>query len=213
MSAFLSDGFLSVYEGAIRSGKSHAATLAFLLETQQEHQRGRKHIVAGRNLLVMNRELMRSFEQHARDIGAAYTYSRADANMTVDGVEYFVVAGHDANSYKRVRSMTAGCALVDEGTLVPEDFFEEVLGRLSYDESKCLVTCNPKGKRHWLKANYIDKGMVDHRYRFSLHDNPTLGSKAKSRYHSIFSGVFHGRNILGEWQDAEGLIFSQLSAG
>lgn len=199
--------FFALLEGAIRSGKSYIAVLMFLIYTQRGKNRDRMHMITGRNLLVMEKELLSTFEQAANDIGVHYRYNRSAGQVHINGVKYFVVAGHDHNSAKRIQSLTAGCALMDEVALVPQDFFEMAVSRLTFDDSKIIATCNPEGNRHWLKVNWIDENKVDRRYRFTLDDNPMLGEKAKQRYDEIFSGVFHERNIMGKWSSPEGAIY------
>ena len=40
-----------------------------------------------------------------------------------------------------------------------------------------------------------------------MDDNPSLSEETKARYHSMYSGVFYERYVLGRWVLAEGLIY------
>ena len=198
-----------VYDGAVRSGKSVAAIIAFLSETQSPHQRHRAHIVAGRNLNVMKAELLDTMEKVCRDFGADYQYRATDGRLTIDKVRYYVLAGTDDAAYERLRSMTAGCVLAEEVTLMPQSFYNELQTRMTFDDSKLIATCNPGGPNHWFLRDHILGGRVEERWQFTLDDNPALGEKTKDRYANQFAGVFYQRNIEGIWAAAEGQIFDR----
>lgn len=205
--ACMTDGFLTLAEGAIRSGKSFSAVWSFVLASQLREQQDRLHLIVGRNLLIMRAELLPTIEAVCKAMGYAYSYNRSNAMITIRETRYLVLAAVDESSYERVRSATIGCALIDEATLIPQSFWDEVIGRLSHANSRLIATCNPKGQHHWLKTEWIDQGKVDRRFRFGLDDNPTLADEVKDRYNSMFSGAFHARNIRGEWVDLDGLVY------
>lgn len=198
--------FFTLLSGSIRSGKSYIAVLAFFMYTQAIGQ-GRVNIIAGRNLRIMEVELLDTFESIAKNFGASYSYARTTGVVDINGVRYIVIAAHDEQSYKRVQSLTAGAALVDEIQLIPESFTTQLIARMTFKDSKILGTCNPEGSKHWLKANFIDKGKIAFLENFTLEDNPTLPDAVKNRYREMFTGVFYERNVLGKWVQAEGVIY------
>ena len=201
-----SDDFFYLLSGSIRSGKSYIAVLAFFLYTQALGKE-RKNLIVGRNLRIMEVELLDTLHVMANSLGSTYNYLRTKGLLEINSVQYIVIAAHDEQSRKRVQSLTAGSALVDEIQLLPESFIEQLIARTSFEDSKVLATCNPEGKRHWLKANFIDKGKIDYLNNFTLEDNPTLPEAVKARYRDMFTGVFYDRNILGKWVQAEGVIY------
>lgn len=200
------DNFFSLLSGAIRSGKSYIAVLAFFLYTQGLGQ-GRVNLIVGRNLRIMEIELLDTLYKISESLGSTYTYTRTKGVLEINGVKYIVIAAHDEQSFKRVQSLTAGSALVDEIQLLPESFINQLIARLSFPDSKILATCNPEGAKHWLKINFIDTKKVGYLNNFTLEDNPTLPESVKSRYRDMFTGVFYERNILGKWVQAEGVIY------
>lgn len=204
------DRFFYLLSGSIRSGKSYVAVLAFFLYTQSIGP-SRVNIISGRNLRIMEVELLSTLEEVAHTYGSSYKYSRTTGVIDINGVRYIVVAAHDENSYKRIQSLTAGGALVDEVQLMPESFLNQLIARVSFADSKILATCNPEGKRHWLKTKFIDENKVDYLENFTLEDNPVLPEEVKARYRGLFSGVFYERNILGKWVQAEGVIYKDYS--
>lgn len=200
------DTFFSLLSGAIRSGKSYIAVLAFFLYTQALGK-GRVNLIVGRNLRIMEIELLDTLYNISDEMGATYTYSRTRGVLFINGVQYIVVAAHDEHSYKRIQSLTAGSALIDEIQLLPENFINQLIARLSFKDSKILATCNPEGARHWLKIKFIDTKKIGYLNNFTLDDNPTLPDSVKDRYRDMFTGIFYERNILGKWVQAEGVIY------
>lgn len=200
------DTFFSLLSGAIRSGKSYVAVLAFFLYTQALGK-SRVNLIVGRNLRIMEIELLDTLYNISDGLGSIYTYARTKGLLEINGVKYIVVAAHDEHSYKRIQSLTAGSALIDEIQLLPENFINQLIARLSYKDSKILATCNPEGARHWLKVKFIDTKKIGFTKNFTLDDNPTLPDEVKDRYRDMFTGVFYERNILGNWVQAEGVIY------
>ncbi len=204
------DDFFTLLSGSIRSGKSFVSVLAFFLYTQAKGN-ARVNIITGRNLRIMEIELLETLKSIALNFGASYNYGRTTGIVEINGVKYIVVAAHDNDSFKRVQSLTAGSALIDEIQLIPENFTEQLIARTSFKDSKIIATCNPEGRTHWLKVKYIDEGKVDFLENFTLDDNPILPEEVKARYRSMFTGVFHKRNVLGQWVQAEGVIYKDYN--
>ena len=202
-------GFFTLLSGAIRSGKSYCGMIGFILYTQGIGP-SRVNIIAGRNLRVMQLELLPSIENFVTSLGGSYNYIRTDSVIIINGVKYLVVAGHDEDSSKRVQSMTGGSAFIDEIQLVPESFLLQIIARLTFTDSKLISTCNPEGRTHWLKKDYIDKDKIHYLENFRLDDNLTISEEVKERYDELFTGVFYDRNILGEWVQAEGVIYKNF---
>lgn len=200
------DTFFSLLSGAIRSGKSYIAVLAFFIYTQAIGK-SRVNLIVGRNLRIMEVELLHTLFNISDEMGATHTYSRTRGILFINGVQYIVVAAHDEHSYKRIQSLTAGSALIDEIQLLPENFINQLIARLSFKDSKILATCNPEGARHWLKVKFIDTKKIGYINNFTLDDNPTLPDSVKDRYRDMFTGIFYERNILGKWVQAEGVIY------
>jgi PBSX family phage terminase large subunit len=110
--------------------------------------------------------------------------------------------------------MTCAGGYVDEWSLMPESFHEQLLGRCSLDGAQLFGNTNPDNPRHWLKKNYLDElgeGQRHHgdwkRWKFLIDDNPSLSEKVKARYRRQYKGLWYRRMILGEWCLAEGAVY------
>ena len=145
-------------------------------------------------------------------------FSMGSGELYFFGRLIYCIGAYDKKSEEKIRGSTVILALVDEGTLLPENFFTQLLGRMSPDEAICIMTTNTDGPYHYLKTKFIDKGidskMPDDKkidckyYGFKLDDNVTLSDAYKRSVRAEYTGVFYQRAILGKWVLAEGLIYS-----
>lgn len=199
-------------EGAIRSGKSHAAMLAFLIYTQSEARTGQHHFLAGRTMTSLRRNVLDPMRRTVESLGGKWGFSRLDALVTVNGVEYSVFGANDDAAQDRLQGLTAGSCLLDEAARLPMSFVEQSRARTSFRDSKVFSTLNPEGPRHPLREMLIrgqEAGDTE-RLRFSLDDNPVLAEEVKDRYRRSFSGVWYARFIAGEWAAAAGAIWPDV---
>lgn len=148
---------------------------------------------------------------------------------------FYVFGGKDEGSQDLVQGITAAGAFFDEVALMPESFVNQATGRCSVDGSKYWFNCNPDGPYHWFKVNWIDKAIgylgkakakqlkkeADQKgekldlkkllyVHFTMDDNMSLSEEIKSRYRSMYSGVFFKRYIMGLWAMAEGIIYDMF---
>ena len=206
------DGTISLSVGAIRSGKTYAGLLGFLLHTQSLDC-SYKHLVLGRRFRVLKHEIVPTVKEFANLLGVPFDYKWSEAIMTIGAQSYHLAAGNDERSLDRLQGLTAHSAFIDEATLLPESFFETAISRLTYPQSKAWITCNPSSPSHYVKAKWLDKGRIAQHITFGLDDNPALSEKVKDRYRQSFDGVFSKRMIDGIWCAAEGVIYPEWYEG
>ena len=216
------DGELMMTYGATRSGKGFANSIGFTLYTQtidpaaitiDPDAQEVGHLVAGRRTGVMEKELLPGMKLAAQMLAVPFKYWRAERRAEIGAHSYYFVAGTDARSAERVQGMTAHSALVDEVGVLPEDFFEMCMSRLTFDDSKGFCIMNPCHPRLWPKRKWMDAGKFDVTHKLLLDDNPTLGEKAKARLVRSFSGLFKRRMIDAEFAASEGLVYVEFSHG
>ena len=199
-------GFLALSEGSIRSGKTHCAATSFYFFTQRLESNYR-HLICGRSRAVLEAEILPVLQSLAQITGETLLYNKLNNILRIGKQFYHIVAGNDERSQHRIMGYTMHSALCDELTLVPQTFYDAMISRLSYTDSKLWATCNPKGPLHWVKTELIDKGAIDLHQKFTFEDNPTLSEDVKERYRERFAGVFLLRNVAGIWAEADGLIW------
>lgn len=121
-----------------------------------------------------------------------------------------VLGASDAKAEKVIRGMTVAGSYVDEATTLPEEFFTQLLGRMSVPGAQMFVSTNPDNPAHYLRRKFLDRidSLPDWRsWHFTLDDNPSLTDEYKASIKSEFTGLWYKRFILGEWVAAEGAIF------
>ncbi len=139
--------------------------------------------------------------------------SRSENKLTVrykDRVNtYYLFGGLDESSYKQIQGITLAGALLDEVVLMPRSFVEQTCARCSVEGSRLWFNCNPAGPEHWFYKEWVQKRQDKHMLylHFTMADNPGLKPQIRKRYESLYTGVFYKRYILGQWCEAEGLVY------
>lgn len=122
---------------------------------------------------------------------------------------YYLFGGLDESSYKQIQGITLAGALLDEAALMPRSFVEQTCARCSVDGAKLWFNCNPAGPEHWFYQEWIlqhkKKNMLH--LHFTMADNPGLSPDVRRRYESMYTGIFYNRYVLGQWCEAEGLVY------
>lgn len=203
-----------ICDGAIRSGKTIAFILGFILwSTTAFAEGGYNFIISGRTIGTLKRNVVSPMLAILAALKIAYTYNRSENYLVFKGNTYYLFGADKEDSQDKVQGLTAAGWLADEAALHHIEFVRQALGRLlSIDNSKFWWNCNPESPQHPVKTDYINKSKELHilRLRFSLDDNLTLTEKAKERAQRMFSGVFFKRYILGLWVAAEGAIYDMF---
>ncbi len=143
-----------------------------------------------------------------------YNYNRQTGDLQLYDRELKVIGAKDEGSEKYLRGKTLAGAYSDEGTLIPDRFFKQLLNRLSIKGSKYYITTNPDSPSHYMYRDYvsnterIEKGLVDV-IHFTLDDNPNLDDEYRDYLKGIYaqSSLFYKRFILGLWVVADGAIY------
>jgi hypothetical protein len=120
-----------------------------------------------------------------------------------------VIGAKDRGSEKYLRGKTIAGAYVDEGTLIPESFFKQLLNRCSVANSKIFITTNPDSPVHYLYNDYIcnpERADIVDVYEFYLSDNPNLCPEYIKFISNAYSGIEYERFVLGKWKVTEGLV-------
>lgn len=201
------DRFITILEGSIRSGKTfsfHPKIIRWLCRYQVA---GLKVMIGVSKQTVYDNLLHDLFEI----VGAEnYNFNRQSGELYLFDTRWLVMGAKDDGAEKYLRGKTIGVALVEEGTLIPENFMKQLLGRLSPKGARLYINTNPDNPRHHLMKDIIqnkdlaDKVEVIH---FDMDDNPNLSEETKERNRRAFTGVFKLRFIDGLWVAAEGAIF------
>lgn len=205
-----STGRINLWEGSIRSGKTIASIIAWLLFVRTGPAGplaiiGKTRETVGRNVLDVIADL----------IPDAIVWTRGAATCLILGRLVHVLGANDAKSESKLRGLTLAGAYVDEATTIPEQFWVQLTGRLSIPRSRLFATTNPDGPAHWLRTDWIDRAdetpeLGMRLFHFTLDDNPALDPAFVASIKAGFVGLWYRRFILGEWVAAEGAIYEML---
>ncbi|WP_245558116.1 PBSX family phage terminase large subunit [Nocardia thailandica] len=202
----------AIWTGAIRSGKTIASIVAFFLAVARAPSNG-LILIVGRTLQTIERNIVEPMKDEAiyGAFSRAVHHTRGSSTAIILGRVVHLVGANDVGAEAKIRGLTAYLAMVDEATLIPENFWTQLQGRLSVPGARLLATTNPDNPEHYLKTKFIDRAdepeMDLKVFHFWMDDNPKLEPAYIARKKAEFTGVFYRRFILGDWVAAEGAVF------
>ncbi len=209
--------FVNLAEGAIRSGKTASGLLRWLMYiADPKTPRSGDLIVSAKTYDTAVRNIFNPLRDGRLfgPLAKATSYTRGAPTATILGETVEVITFNDERAENRLRGMTCRGGYVDEWSLMPQSFHEQLLGRCSLDGSQLFGNTNPDNPRHWLKVDGIDESGPGGRHhgdwyvlKFHLDDNPVLSERVKARYRRQYKGLWYRRMILGEWCMAEGAVY------
>lgn len=205
----LYDGIIC--DGSIRSGKTVAMTVGFVLWAMSRFQ-SQNFALCGKTIESLRRNVTTNLPTWLA--GVFNFRERRTENLIVVSANgrsnnFYLFGGRDESSAALIQGITLAGVLLDEVALMPRSFVEQACARCSVDGSKLWFNCNPEGPNHWFYRTWI---LDAHRrnmlhLHFTMDDNLSLSPSVKARYESLYSGVFYDRFIRGLWVVAEGLIY------
>ena len=195
-------------DGAIRSGKTVAMILSFLLWSLSSFT-DRDFIVAGVTGGALRRNVLSPMFRLLETFGVPYEWKRTEARVVIGSNVYHLFGADKDNAQDKLQGMTAAGAYADEVALFPRSFVDQMIGRCSVAGSKIFMNCNPNGAYHYIKTDFIDKAEEIGLFRlhFTMDDNLSLSQEIRESYARSFQGVFYSQYILGEWVSAEGAVY------
>ena len=195
--------------GAVRSGKSWSIALSFgawLLLQKERHD----HAIVGQSIETIMRNMGFELMEMMEKLGGIIRLDKQiGTRLIVEDQSIWLIGANDAKARKRIQGSTLKGLVVEELTLLPEDFFWMAWSRLSVEDAKMWCSYNPEGPAHWAKRKVVDKSpsFKGNVLRFFMRDNPSLTEETIKRYEASFTGHFKKRLIEGEWAAAEGACF------
>lgn len=200
---------INLWTGSIRSGKTVASLIRWLIYVATAPHGGQL-VVTGKTFDTVARNVFGPLMDPAISGPAAslVKYTRGAGTATILGRQVEVITANDARAEARLRGMTCAGAYADEVSLLPEAFFDQLLGRMSVPGAKLFGTSNPDNPTHWLRKRFILRRELELRHwHFTFNDNPGLDPAYVDAIKREYAGLWYRRFILGEWVLAEGAVF------
>ncbi len=201
-----------ICDGAVRSGKTVAMSLGFVVWAMSEFS-DTSFAMAGKTITALRRNIITPLISNLKSLGFECTekVSRDYIDVTLgDKVNrFYLFGGKDESSAALIQGITLGGFFLDEVALMPRSFVEQAVARCSLSGSRLWFSCNPEHPSHWFYKEWIQKRKQKNalRLHFTMDDNPSLSNAVKKRYERMYSGVFYDRFILGKWTASSGLVY------
>ena len=195
---------INIFEGPVRAGKSFISLVRWL-DFCKNGPEG-PLIISGRTDKTINRNIIRPLQEL---VGNALQYYSGKGEINLYNRLMYVVGANDDRAETKIRGSEFAGALIDEVSLVPENFFKMLLSRLSIPDAKLFCSTNPDSPYHWFKTDFINR---EHEldlkvFSYTIRDNPTLTEKYISDLSAEYQGLWYKRYILGEWVVADGAVY------
>lgn len=160
-----------------------------------------------RNVLQPLREI------YGKDL-VGFINSQNIANLF--GQEVYCLGTEKVSQVSKIQGTSIKYAYGDEMAKWNKEVFIMIQGSLDKPYSCLDGALNPENKNHWLKKDFLDvikeKGLDVYTQYYTIFDNPFLPKDFVDNLCKEYQGtVYYNRLILGQWCDAEGLIFQQIA--
>lgn len=203
-------------DGAIRSGKTTALALGFVLwSCSCFHQQS--FALCGKTVTSLRRNLITPLVRQLELLGFTITdrVSRSYLDISFRGHcnRFYCFGGKDEASASLIQGITLAGVLMDEVALMPRSFVEQALARCSVPGSRIWFSCNPDQPSHWFYREWILQKKQKNLFylHFTMHDNAAITPAIRRRYERMYSGAFYDRYINGIWVAAQGLVYPMFS--
>ena len=123
---------------------------------------------------------------------------------------FYLFGGKDEGSAAMIQGITLAGVMFDEVALMPRFLLWSRLWQDAlWKRQSFWFNCNPEHPQHWFYQEWILKSKTKQALylHFTMEDNPSLSPKVRKRYHSLYSGVFYERFVLGKWVAVQGIIY------
>lgn len=201
-----------IIHGSVRSGKTIAMLVKILSYIKAMGDKGLILIVGVTKDTIYDNILTDLFDT----VGSTnYKYNRSNGELTLfNKYKLKIIGAKDNGSEKYLRGKTLAGAYIDELSLIPLNFFKQLLNRCSIENAKIFATTNPDSPNHWLYKGYIDNNDMDEiveSWHFNLDDNLNISEEYKCFIRKAYAGVYYQRYIEGLWVVAEGLVLEEFN--
>lgn len=204
-----------ICDGAIRSGKTICMGISFVAWAMKNFNLS-TFAICGKTIGAIKRNFIDPILPILKDLGLVCNFKVSENLITINSGnvqnKFYLFSGKDESSADFIQGITLSGVLFDEVALMPKSFVDQALARCSTENSKFWFNCNPEYPQHWFYQEWIKmakekKALYLH---FTMHDNPSLSSKIKKRYASLYSGTFYERFIEGKWVATQGNVYPEM---
>lgn len=200
--------------GARRCGKTYLDIL-YMIPKRIIERKGKDglYCIFG----VSRGTIERNVLQPLREIYGKTLIGTIKANNTaiLFGEEVYCLGCEKINQVSKIQGTSIKYAYGDEIAKWNQEVFVMIQASLDKDYSCFDGALNPENQSHWLKKDFLDqvdeKGLDVYVQHYTIFDNPFLSKEFVDNLCKEYAGtVFYDRLILGQWKNAEGIIYRQF---
>ena len=132
------------------------------------------------------------------------------------GEEVYCLGTEKVNQVSKIQGTSIKYAYGDEIAKWCQEVFIMIQGSLDKPYSCFDGALNPESNNHWFKVDFLDeveeKGLDVYVQHYTIFDNPFLPKQFVDNLCKEYEGtVYYNRLILGQWCNAEGLIYKKFA--
>lgn len=211
--------FLSVWEGSVRSSKTIASLMAWLMYVMNHKNPKARFLMSGHTLASLSRNCIEGDMALLWLSGGIAKFkqdSKGNHVVKIFDKTIYCAGASDKSSYKPFTGVTIEGWYADEVNLHHMSFIKEMFNRsIAATDRRNMWTMNPEPPGHELYTTYIDKYLYDkvpgyRWHHFTLQDNPAISKQRRIELESQVSGTAYQRAILGRRVRSEGAIYENF---
>ena len=200
----------NIKTGATRSGKTYLDIL-YTIPKRIRERSGREglNVILG----VTNSTIERNVLQPLRELYGDKLVGTINSHNIAKlfGEEVYCLGAEKVSQVSKIRGASIKYCYCDELAEYNQEVFELLKSRLDKEYSMLDGTLNPESPTHWLKQ-FLDSDVDIYCQTYTIFDNPFLPQKFVENLCKEYEGtVYYNRYILGQWCNAEGLIYTRFA--
>lgn len=195
--------------GAVQCGKTYIDTL-YIIPDRLLERSGKPglNFVVGVTRETIKRNIIEPLQELFGDLVSDIS---SDNTCKMFGEKVYCLGADNVGRVPKFRGSRIKYLYIDEIVDINKEVFELLKSRLSFEYSICDFAGNPQQLTHWAK-DFIESDIDIYCQHYTLFDNPFLPKEYVEQLCKEYAGtVYYNRYILGQWCNAEGIIFSQIA--
>lgn len=200
----------NIKTGATRSGKTYLDIL-YTIPSRIRERSGKDglNVILGVTNSTIERNILQPLRELYGDKLVGTINSHNVANLF--GEDVYCLGAEKVSQVSKIRGASIKYCYCDELAEYNQEVFELLKSRLDKEYSVLDGALNPESPTHWLKQ-FLDSDADIYCQTYTIFDNPFLPKKFVENLCKEYEGtVYYNRYILGQWCNAEGLIYTRFA--
>lgn len=202
--------------GARRCGKTYLDIL-YMIPNRIIERKGKDGLVCifGVSSATIERNVLKPLREiYGKDLIGNIKGSKNTARLFGEWV--YCLGTEKVSQVSKIQGTSIKYAYGDEIAKWNKEVFVMIQGSLDKEYSCMDGALNPESRNHWLKTEFLDviekKGLDVYTQYYTIFDNNFLPKEFVENLCKEYEGtVYYNRLILGEWCNAEGIIFRLIA--